>query len=101
MNQLSSQETPTGIEVYSEVHTIDAVCINCNKRFTSMRGVTMHLKMTAARHVVNFINYGNYDKKTGLKGSLTKHFSLGILQKTPPKLGIHSLHYNNYLKAQD
>jgi hypothetical protein len=46
---------------------------------TSMRGVTMHLKMTAARHVVNFINYRNYDKKTGLKGSLTKHFSLGIL----------------------
>jgi hypothetical protein len=27
----------------------------------------MHLKVTAARHVVNFINYGNYDKKTGLK----------------------------------
>jgi hypothetical protein len=85
MNQLSSHETLTGIEVhYEEVRTIDAVCINCNKRFTSMRGVTMHLKMTAARHVVNFINYGNHDKKTGLKGSLTKHFSPGILQKAPP-----------------
>ena len=31
-----------------------------------MRGVSMHLKMTATRHVVNFINYGNYHKKTGL-----------------------------------
>jgi hypothetical protein len=59
MNQLSSQETLTGIEVRT-----DAVYINCNKRFTSMCGVTMHLKMTAARHVVNFINYGNCDKKT-------------------------------------
>jgi hypothetical protein len=46
---------------------IDAICVNCNKRFTSMRGVSMHLKKTSARHVVNFINYGNYDKKTGLK----------------------------------
>jgi hypothetical protein len=32
-----------------------------------MRAVSMHLKLTATRHVVNFINYGNYDKKTGLK----------------------------------
>ena len=31
-----------------------------------MRAVSMHLKMTAAGRVVNFINYGNYDKKTGL-----------------------------------
>jgi hypothetical protein len=45
----------------------DAICMNCNKRFTSMRGISMLLKMTAARHVVNFINYGNYDKKTGLR----------------------------------
>jgi hypothetical protein len=67
MNQLSSQETLTGIEVHYEVRTFDAVCVNCNKRFTSMHGVSMHLKMTAARHVVNFINYGNYDKKTGLR----------------------------------
>ena len=84
MNQLSSQETLTGIEVHSEVRTIDVVCINCNKRFTSIRAVSIHLKMTAARHVVNFINYGNYDKKTGLRGSLSKHFSPGILQKAPP-----------------
>ena len=26
----------------------------------------MHLKVTAARHSVSFINYGNYNKKTGL-----------------------------------
>ncbi|HYA83126.1 MAG TPA: hypothetical protein VEH06_06720 [Candidatus Bathyarchaeia archaeon] len=59
-------------EPSSEAHSdkeliFDAICINCNKRFTSMRGISMHLKMTAARHVVNFINYGNYDKKTGLR----------------------------------
>ena len=47
---------------------IDAVCIHCNKRFTSMRSVSMHLKGTANRHAVNFINRGKYDKKTGLKG---------------------------------
>ena len=29
-------------------------------RFTSMRAVSIHLKMTRARHVVNFINHGNY-----------------------------------------
>jgi hypothetical protein len=59
-------------EPSSEAHShkesiIDAICVNCNKRFTSMRGVSMHLKKTSARHVVNFINYGNYDKRTGLK----------------------------------
>ena len=37
------------------------------KRFTSTRAVSMHLKMTGARHIVNFKNYGNYDKKTGLR----------------------------------
>ncbi|MGB8936124.1 MAG: hypothetical protein WCC17_13570 [Candidatus Nitrosopolaris sp.] len=51
----------------SEVSIIDAICINCNKRFKSIRGVSMHLKMTATHHSVNFINYGNYDKKTGLR----------------------------------
>jgi hypothetical protein len=49
--------------------TVDAVCINCNKRFNSIRSVSMHLKATASRHVVNFIDYGNYDKKTGLRES--------------------------------
>jgi hypothetical protein len=56
------------LEVYSNrPPIIEAACINCNKRFTSMRAVSMHIKMTAARHTVNFINYGNYDMKTGLK----------------------------------
>ena len=31
-----------------------------------MNAVSMHLKVTAARHAVSFINYGNYNKKTGL-----------------------------------
>jgi hypothetical protein len=49
-------------------HTIiDAICINCNKRFKSVRAVSMHLKVTAARHAVNFLSYGNYNKKTGLR----------------------------------
>lgn len=69
MNQLSSQETLARIEVHSDkVLAIDALCINCNKRFKSMRAVSMHLKVTAARHAVIFTNYGNYDKKTGLRG---------------------------------
>jgi len=56
------------LEVYSDRGPIiEAACINCNKRFRSMLAVSMHLKMTAARHSVNFINYGNYDIKTGLK----------------------------------
>jgi len=46
---------------------VDAECINCNKRFSSMRGVSMHLKVTANRHAVNFVNRGKYDKKTGLR----------------------------------
>jgi hypothetical protein len=55
-------------EAHSDkVWIIDAKCTNCNKRFTSMRAISMHLRMTATRHVVNFINYGNYDKKTGLR----------------------------------
>ena len=46
---------------------IKAICTNCNKQFKSMRAVTMHLKMTGARHPVTFINHGNYDKNTGLR----------------------------------
>ena len=69
MNQIPPEgRTLVKIEVRSDkVWIIDAVCINCNKRFTSMRAISMHLKMTAARHAVIFINYGNYDKKTGLR----------------------------------
>ena len=47
---------------------IKAKCNNCNKRFKSMRAITMHLKMTGARHVVNFIDHGNYDENTGIRG---------------------------------
>jgi len=63
-----------GIEVVSDKLWIIAICINCKKRFTSMRAISMHLKMTAARHIVNFINYGNYDKKTGLR--VKQHYFL-------------------------
>jgi hypothetical protein len=68
MNQLSSQgRTLVRIQIHSDkVRIIDAVCINCNKRFKSMRAISMDLKMTATPHAVNFINYGNYSKKTGL-----------------------------------
>ena len=66
VNQLPS-EGRTLVRVADKVWIIDAVCINCNKRFTSTRAVSMHLKMTGARHIVNFKNYGNYDKKTGLR----------------------------------
>ena len=31
-----------------------------------MRAFSMHLKGTANRHAVNFMNRGKYDKKTGL-----------------------------------
>jgi len=67
MKEVSS-EGRTLLRTHSDNRRIiDAVCINCNKRFKSMRAVSMHLKMTAARHAVNFINYGNYDKKTGVR----------------------------------
>jgi len=61
MNEPSSEAHP------DKVWIIYAVCINCNKRFTSMRAISIHLKMTATRHVVNFIDYGGYDKKKGLR----------------------------------
>jgi hypothetical protein len=72
MNELSSDgRTLVRIEVHSDkVSIIDAVCINCNKRFKSMRAVSMHLKMTGTRHAVIFISYGNYDKNTGLRTPL-------------------------------
>jgi hypothetical protein len=51
----------------SDKMRVDAKCIHCNKRFTSMRSVNMHLKGTGNRHAVNFVNRGKYDKTTGLK----------------------------------
>jgi thymidine kinase len=50
-----------------KVADIYAVCVNCNKRFTSIRAISMHLKVTASRHAVTFSNHGVYDKKTGLR----------------------------------
>jgi hypothetical protein len=50
-----------------KVWIINAVCLNCNKWFSSMRAVSMHLRMTGTRHAVNFINHGDYDRKTGLR----------------------------------
>jgi hypothetical protein len=73
MNQLADSEgrTVVRIEVDSDKLCIDAVCIDCNKRFTSIRAISMHLRMTAARHIVNFINYGNYNRKTGFMEGLS------------------------------
>jgi hypothetical protein len=68
MDKLSSGESIVRIKVQSDkARIINAVCINCNKQFKSMCAVSMHLKLTATRHVVNFTNYGNYDIKTGLR----------------------------------
>ena len=68
LNQLSSKRSSVRVEAHSgKVDDLDALCINCNKRFISIRAVSMHLRITGARHVVNFINHGNYDKKTGLR----------------------------------
>jgi hypothetical protein len=56
------------VETHADkIRSIDAVCLNCNKRLKSMRSVSMHLRMTGTHHTVNFISYGNYDKKTGLR----------------------------------
>ena len=69
VNPLPSEgRTIVRVEVQADkLAGIYAVCVNCNKRFTSMRAVSMHLKVTAARHAVIFSNHGNYDKKTGLR----------------------------------
>ncbi|MGC2570671.1 MAG: hypothetical protein WA364_04095 [Candidatus Nitrosopolaris sp.] len=52
-------------EANSDKLSVDAICVYCNKRFTSMHSISMHLKETANRHAVNFVNRGKYDKKTG------------------------------------
>jgi hypothetical protein len=68
MNELTSTRSLLRLETHSgKVDTIEAVCINCNKRFKSIRAVSMHLRITGARHLVNIINHGYYDKKTGLR----------------------------------
>ncbi|MGB6593534.1 MAG: hypothetical protein WBE68_18690 [Candidatus Nitrosopolaris sp.] len=72
MNQLVPEaRTIVRLEVQAdEVAGIYAACINCNKRFTSIRSVSTHLKGTANRHAVCFYNHGNYDKKTGLRTNI-------------------------------
>jgi hypothetical protein len=68
MNESTSKRSVLTLETHSgKVGTIDAVCINCNKRFKSIRAVSMHLRITGASHAVNIINRGYYDKKTGLR----------------------------------
>ncbi|MFZ0894700.1 MAG: hypothetical protein WAZ77_09375 [Candidatus Nitrosopolaris sp.] len=67
MSQLVYERTIGGMIFTDKVSIIDALCNNCNKRFKSMRAITMHLKMTGAGHAVTFINHGNYDKNTGLR----------------------------------
>jgi hypothetical protein len=64
MNQLSSATLDLNSDKVADIY---AVCVNCNKRFTSIRAISMHLKVTAARHAVTFSNHGVYDKKTGLR----------------------------------
>ncbi len=49
-----------------------AVCIYCKKRFTSVRGISMHLKAAASRHIVNFITL-EITKRTGI---LAAHLGL-------------------------
>ena len=60
MNEPSSESNSDNLSV-------DAICIYCNKRFTSIRSITMHLKGTTNRHAVKFVNREKYDKKTGLR----------------------------------
>ena len=68
MNQLFSQRSSVRLETHSgKVGDIEALCVNCNKRFKSIRAVSMHLRITGARHVVNIVNHGYYDKRTGLR----------------------------------
>ncbi len=50
-------------------HHIKAICNNCKKRFNSMSLISKHFKVRA-HHTVRIIEYGNYDKRTGLKLNL-------------------------------
>jgi hypothetical protein len=52
-------------ETNSDKLWVDAICIHCNRRFTSMRSVSIHVKGTANRHAVKFMSRGKYDEKTG------------------------------------
>jgi hypothetical protein len=44
------------------------IILSCIKfSFNSIRAVSMHLRITGARHAISIINHGYYHKKTGLK----------------------------------
>lgn len=82
MNNLSEGKSGANL-VEIEMHydhdvasVIDAICTNCNKRFKSIRAVSMHLKNTGARHLVIFIDYGKYNRRTGLRGTSGELLSL-------------------------
>ena len=61
LNQLSLKRSSVRVEAHSgKEGDIDALCVNCNKRFKSIRAVSMHLRITGAHHVVNIINHGFY-----------------------------------------
>ena len=61
LNQLSSKRSSVRVDAHSgKVGDLDALCVNCNKRFKSIRAVSMHLRITGAHHVVNIINHGYY-----------------------------------------
>jgi hypothetical protein len=77
---------------------IKAICNNCSKRFKSMRAITMHLKITGARHTVNFLDHGNYNSNTGMRNmkrpastNVTRGESsdLVMIPQVPPHLSGH------------
>ena len=79
MNQLSSATLDLNSDKVADIY---AVCVNCNKRFTSIRAISMHLKVTAARHAVTFSNHGVYDKKTGLRtNNCANYYNSGIPER--------------------
>jgi len=48
-------------------YDINAICNNCSKRCKSTRALAMHLKMTGARHTVNILDHGKYNKNIGMR----------------------------------
>jgi hypothetical protein len=65
----------------TEVSIIDAICVNCNKRFKSLNAVSMHLRVTGRRHSVNFINFGIYNKRTGLKEMNRPRLNVKVIRR--------------------
>ena len=51
----------------NDYNAIKAICNNCSKRFESVCAITMHLSTTGGRHTVYFLEYGNYNRNTGIK----------------------------------